>query len=98
MLPIRSLITFFSILRHTGAAVLDTFDIEQCNSHIKIALVDTTASLKGYNGEVIPVEEVHGLLTKIHDLMGNAVSKWASNRTCILTLLFNSASWPSSQF
>ena len=48
-------------------------------------LVDIIASLQGSDGEVTPFSEVCELLTKIHDILGNALSKGGCNTACILT-------------
>ena len=40
---------------------------------------------------VIPVQEVLELLTKINDILNNAVSKWVVNIGHMLAFLFNSA-------
>ena len=56
------------------------------------ALVDTIDSLHGSDGVVIVALEVYELCSKIHEILDNAVSQWASNMTCILAYLFNSAS------
>ena len=40
---------------------------------------------------MIPAQEVHELLTKIHDILDNAVSKWVGNQLIFLSLS-NSAS------
>ena len=43
------------------------------------ALVDTVTSHKGSDSGVIVALEVHELLTKIHNFLDNAVSKWIGN-------------------
>ena len=50
----------------------------------RVALVDTISSLHDSQGEVISVSEVHELLTKIHDILENAVFKWVGNTGHIL--------------
>ena len=40
---------------------------------------------------MISVSEVFELLTKIHDILDNAMSKWAGNTVHILTHVFNFA-------
>ena len=50
--------------------------------------VDIITSLQGSDWEVIQVSEVHELLTKIQDIMDNAVCKQAGNTP----FLFNSVS------
>ena len=42
-------------------------------------LVDTIASFQESHGELIQLQEVLELLTKIHDILDNAVSKWLGN-------------------
>ena len=49
-----------------------------------MVLVDMTLSLKCPEGEISPVSEVYQLLTKIHDILDSAVSKWVGNTACIL--------------
>ena len=34
---------------------------------------------KKYNGGAVPVSEVHEILTKIHDILDNAMSVWVFN-------------------
>ena len=46
--------------------------------------VGTISSLPDYEGEVIPVLEVHELLIKIHDILDHAMSKQAGNSAHIL--------------
>ena len=53
--------------------------------------MDTITSLQASDREVIPVSEVHYLLSKIHDIMYKAVSKWVGNAASILAVPFNSA-------
>ena len=48
-------------------------------------------SLHGSDGGVIAAAEVHELLTKIHNILDSAVSKWVGNPACILAYPFNSA-------
>ena len=74
-----------------GAAAHAILDTEQHISHIRTPLVDTIASLQDSDGEVIPVQGVLQLLTKIHDIPENSVSKWDWNTIHILASLFNSA-------
>ena len=52
-----------------------------------------TTSLQGSEGGLIATLEVHELLTKIHDILENALCKWVSKTMHILAYLFNSASW-----
>ena len=39
--------------------------------------------MQGADGEIIPVSEVHDLLTKINDILERAVSNWVG-KTCIV--------------
>ena len=73
-------------------AVHATLDMEQLISHIRAALVDTISSQQDSEGGVISISEVYELLTNIHDILDNAVSKQVGNTACILAHLFNSAS------
>ena len=57
------------------AAAHATLDTEQLISCTRASLVDAIASLQGSDGRVISVLGVHELLTKIHDILGSAVSK-----------------------
>ena len=57
-------------------------------SHATAAL-DTIASLQGSDGGIIVASEVQELLTKILDILYNAVSKWDGNTAHILVYLFN---------
>ena len=66
--------------------------IDQLLSHIRVALVDTISSLHYSPGRVISVSEVHKLLTKIHHVLVNAVSKNVGNTACILAPFLNSTS------
>ena len=79
---------------HTGfdAATHNTLDAEQFTSHTRTALVDTFAFLQVSSGEVIPVLEIYGLLTNIHDILAKWCVKWVGNKVCILAYLFNFAS------
>ena len=79
---------------HTGigAATCATLDTEQFISCTRTALIHTNASLQGSDNGVIAASEVHELLTKIHYILGNAVSKWVGNMAHILVYLFRSAS------
>ena len=75
---------------HTGigAAAHITSDIEQLISHTWTTLAVTIASIQGTDGSVTAALEVTELLTKIHDILDNAVSKWVDNTACILAYLF----------
>ena len=66
--------------------------IQGSSSVIKTALADTIASVQSSDGGIFLVSKVHGLLTKMHDILDNSVSKWAGNTACVLADLFNSAS------
>ena len=57
-----------------------------------VAHVDTITSLQDSEGRVISVSEVCKLLTKIHDILDNAVSKQAGNTARVLAHVFNSPS------
>ena len=56
-----------------GAAAHATLDMVWPISHIKVTPVDTISSLQDSEGGVILVSEVCELLTKIHDILDNAV-------------------------
>ena len=56
-----------------------TLATEHLISHTTATLVDTIASLQDSDGGVMPVSEVYKLLTKIHDIQNNAVSKYYGN-------------------
>ena len=73
-----------------GVAAHATLDTEQLISHTWAALVDTGASLWGSNGGDVTVSEIHKPLTKIHDILDSAVSKWVCNTGNILAFLFGS--------
>ena len=57
-----------------------------------MALLDTVTSLQGSDCGVFIALEVHDPLTKAHDILENAVSKWVSYTTHILVFLSYSAS------
>ena len=59
-----------------GIAVHATLDTKQVISHTRTALVDTIASLLGSDGGMITAFEMHELLSKIHDILDSAVSRW----------------------
>ena len=65
-----------------------TIHTEELISHTRTALVDTIASLQDSDGGVIPVLEVHELLTKIHDILDNGMLKQVGDAACILAYLF----------
>ena len=46
-----------------------------------MALLDTITSLQGSDGGVIAPSKGNELLTKIHNILDNAVSKWVGNTT-----------------
>ena len=75
MLPIRRLIRVFLVFTGICAAAHATLNTVQLISYTRTTLLDTFASLQDSDGEVIPSSEVHELLTKIHDILDNAVSK-----------------------
>ena len=58
-----------------GAAADTILDTEQLISLTRTALVDTISSPQGSVGGVITASEVHELLTNIHEILDNAVSK-----------------------
>ena len=62
---------------HTGIGVAThaTPDTEQLISHTGVTLVNTISYLQDSEGGVISVSEVCALLTIIHDIQDNAVSK-----------------------
>ena len=49
-------------------------------------------SHQGSDEEIILVSKVHDLLTRIYDILDNAISKWAGYTAPILAYLFNSTS------
>ena len=66
--------------------------MEQVISPTRAALLDTFASLLGSDSELSAALEVHGLLSKIYNILYNALSKCVDNMACILAYLFNCAS------
>ena len=62
---------------------------EQYISQYRAALVDTFTSQQGSDGGVIAASKVHMLLTRIHDILYSAMSKWLGNIVNILAYLFN---------
>ena len=74
-----------------GAGAHATFDTEQLISHTRTSHVDTIALLQGSDGGVIPVSEVHELLSKIHDVIDNSMSKQMAN-TAHISAYLHSAS------
>ena len=75
-----------------GVAAHATLDTEHRISHTRIAFGDITVFLQGSDGGDITVSEVHELLTRIHDILDNAMSKQVGNICHILGYHFNSAS------
>ena len=73
-------------------AIYGNPDMEQLIFHIRTVLVDTIVSLCDSDGRVIPVVEVHEFLTKIHDILDSAVSKWVGNIPHFWPFFFNSSS------
>ena len=67
-----------------GAAAHDTLDTEQLISHTWSTLVNTVTSLRGSYSGVIAASQMHKLLNKIYDILGNAMSKYVGNMACIL--------------
>ena len=76
-----------------GVATYAILDMEHLISHNRTDLMDTIISLQDCNGGVIPVAEVHKILTKIHDILDYAISRLIWNTAHILAFLLNSASW-----
>ena len=60
---------------------------EELTSLSRTVITDTIAFPQGSEGEVIPVSEVHKLLTKIHNILDMSISKQAGNTTCIFAYL-----------
>ena len=77
------------------AAAYATWAKKQLISHIRTTLGNTIVPLQGSDGGIIPISEVHELLTKIHDILDCATSPWVGNTTHILA--FNSASRKSCE-
>ena len=75
-----------------GAVSHATHNTEQLISCLRVALVDTLSSLPNSEGGIIPVSEVHELPLKVHNILGNAVSKQVRNSAHILVHVFNSVS------
>ena len=67
-----------------GTAAHATLDTEQYISHTSTGLVDTIASLQDSDGKVTAALGVHELLTKIHDILDSAASRWVGNKAHIL--------------
>ena len=61
------------------AAAHATLDTEQLISHTRTVVADTVASVQDSDKDVILVSKVHELLTKILDIVYNAVCKKAGN-------------------
>ena len=83
------MISLFDFQAGIGTAA--TLDMEQLISYTRASLVDTVASLQNSDRGVISVSKVHEPLTKTHDIMDSAVSKWVGNTDCILGHLLDSA-------
>ena len=73
-----------------GAADHATLNKEQLIPCSRATLFDTIASLWGFEWGVISVSDVYKLLTMIHNILDNPVSKWFGDTTFILAYLFNS--------
>ena len=58
-------------------------------SHTRTGLVDTIAFLDSSAGGMIAMSGEHELLTKIHDILDNSVSKWVINMAHILAYVLN---------
>ena len=76
----------------TGIDAHARLETEQLISHTQTVTIDTTTSLQGSDGEVIPVSEVLELLIKSQDILDRAVSKCVGITAYILAYHFNSAS------
>ena len=61
--------------KKTDQTLSTPLDMEQLIYHTRIALVDTIASLQDSAWGMIPIAEMHELLTKINDILDNAVCK-----------------------
>ena len=83
MLLIR-LISLSDIHICISVAAHDTLQVEQILSHTRTTIVDTITSLQDSGWEVIPVSEVHDILTQIHDNLDKV-----DNVAHILAFLFN---------
>ena len=92
MLFIRKLISLSDFQTGIGVTAHTSQDTEELFTHTRTALVETTAFLQGSDGEVITASELYELLTKIHDILDNSVSKLVFNAAHILAYLFTSAS------
>ena len=64
-------------------AILET---EQLISHTRTAVIDTIYNVLR-KGEVIPISKIHELLTKVHDILDGAASKWVGDTAHILAYL-----------
>ena len=67
MLQIRRLIKILNIQRGTGSATDVSLQMEQLISLIIPVIVYSFTSLEDSDREVIPVSEVHDVLSKHHD-------------------------------
>ena len=63
----------------TGSAVYASLDTGQLISYTRTTLVNTIASLQGSDGGAIPVLKVYKWLTKIDNILDNALSKQVIN-------------------
>ena len=77
-LPIRRLIRVL-LFRLALVQLHVLLWIQQLISHTRTVLVNTIASLQDSDFKVIPVSEVHELLTKINDILDNAIAKQVGN-------------------
>ena len=77
----------------SGTATYSTLYTQQLFSHTKTALVHTTVSQQNSDGGVILALEVHELLSKIQDILDNAIAKQFCNIAQTLVSPFNCASW-----
>ena len=65
---------------------------EKFISDTRVALVDTIYSVQDSEGGVICISEVCEILTKLKDILDNAMSKWVCNTAGTLAHNINSAS------
>ena len=68
MLLIRRLIRVSDFLVVIGTAAHATLEMELPLSHMRTGIVDTIASLQGFDGKVNPVSKVHNLCMRIDDI------------------------------
>ena len=62
-----------------GSVTYDILDTKQLIFHTTSALHNTIVSLQGSNREVIPLLQVHESLSKVHDILDNALLKWVGH-------------------